>query len=123
MALTSSLVPTGNKTGGPSSTQILAVTTSVNADAPVAGPTTQKFTAATFAAVAWPALTGSSVVKHVICIPPSANAGTITSKGVTGDTGQVKHKTEFWVESADSATASTFGLLCSADTVMTFEWY
>ena len=95
--------------------------THTNTDAPV-NHTTQTFAANTFAAVAFPALIGSATIKGVIIKPPSSNTGTITLKGVTGDTGFPIHKTEETYIRLFGVTASNFGILCSADTTIEFEW-
>lgn len=73
--------------------------------------TTQSFAAATFAAITVP--TGATAM---LIIPPAANAGTITLKGVTGDTGVALSKT---LPSAIAlGTTPSVGLLCSALTVI-----
>ena len=74
----------------------------------------QAFTAATFAAVAVPA--GSI---GVMIIPDNSNVGTITLKGVTGDTGVNLRKSKPSYLSLDEAAAS-FGLLCASTISVTF---
>jgi len=82
----------------------------------VSNITVQTFVAATFAAVVVPAGAVGYVMK-----PPAGNLGTITLKGVTGDTGVQLHKTN---PSAGSLEVSaTFGLLCSATTTIEIQWY
>jgi hypothetical protein len=122
MAVTATFQVSGTKTGDANQSLTVLLPTFTNTDAPVSGPTTQSFTAATFAAVTFPALTGSSVIQGVWICPPSTNAGVITVKGVTGDTGVPVHKTKPFFLSLDSVTASNFGLLCAANTVVTFIW-
>lgn len=78
--------------------------------------TTQSFTAATFAAVSIP--TGAT---GVVIIPPAGNAGNITIKGITGDTGillGVLTKPYYQPLTA----SSSLGILCAADTVLEFNW-
>lgn len=53
----------------------------------------------------------------VCIIPPSANANTITLKGVTGDTGIALSKTQPTIVSITAA--ATWGLTTSAATVLT----
>lgn len=89
-----------------------AVDTSIAVGTGVDATTTQSFAAATFAAIVVP--TGATAV---LIIPPVANAGTITLKGVTGDTGVLLNKTKPTVLALD--TTPTLGLLCSALTVIT----
>ena len=67
------------------------------------------FTAATFAAVTFPA--GGSTITGCIIVPPAGYAGTITLKGVTGDTGVILHPTDPTYISLGASAA--FGLLCS----------
>jgi hypothetical protein len=122
MAVQSTMQISGTKTGGANESVTLGPLTLTNSDAPHAGPTTQSFTAATFAAVTFPALIGSSVIKGVWICPPSTNAGAITLKGVTGDTGFPIHKTEPTFLRLDSVTASNFGILCANNTVIEFIW-
>lgn len=101
----------GSVTGLPSGTRavdasITAPTTAVDTT------TTQSFAAATFAAITVP--TGATAM---LIIPPSSNAGTITLKGVTGDTGVALSKT---LPSAIAlGSTPSVGLLCSALTVVT----
>lgn len=121
MAALSSLTISGSTTGDLVSGDIIGPTTLTNADAPVA-KTTQSFAAATFAAVTFPALIGSSVIKGVIIQPPATNAGAITLKGVTGDTGIPLHLTEPTILRFPSISASSFGLLCANLTVCEFKW-
>lgn len=121
MAALSSLTISGSTTGDMVSGDIIGPTTLTNADAPVA-KTTQSFAAATFAAVTFPALIGSSVIKGVIIQPPITNAGAITLKGVTGDTGIPLHLTEATILRFPSISASSFGLLCANLTVCEFKW-
>jgi hypothetical protein len=122
MAVTATYQVTGTKTGDANQSVTLGPLTLTNTDAPVSGPTTQSFAAATFAAVTFPALVGSSVIKGVWICPPSANTGAITLKGVTGDTGIPIHKTEPTFLRLASVTASNFGILCVDTTVITFLW-
>lgn len=121
MSITSTLTLSGGKTGDPYSVDVIGPFTLTNLNA-TKGKTTQKFTAATFAAVTFPALSGSEVINWVLIIPPAGNAGTITEKGVTGDTGVPSSKTQPYVKSWDGIAASNFGFLCSADTVIEFIW-
>lgn len=122
MAVLATWQMTGTKTGDANGNIGIGPINFTNADAPASGPTTQAFTAATFAAVAFPALVGSSVIQGVWICPASTNAGAITMKGVTGDTGIPVHKTKPYFLSLDSVTASNFGLLCAANCVVTFWW-
>ena len=121
MAAASSITITGTKTGLGTGSKDISVGPLENTDAPLA-TTTQAFAAATFAAVTFPGLVGSSVIKGVIIKPPSTNAGAITLKGVTGDTGIPIHKTEATILRFDSVTASNFGMLCVSAITIEFEW-
>lgn len=121
MAITTTITSSGTKTGGAAGTVTLGPVTKTNTDGPHAD-TAQTFTAATFAAVTFPTLIGSAVIKGVQIFPPSGNTGTITLKGVTGDTGFQIHKTEMTELRFPSITASSFGILCSADTTIEFVW-
>ncbi len=100
----------GSVSGLPSGTR--AVDVSIAVGTGVDATLTQTFTAATFAAITVPANTTA-----MLLIPPSGNVGTITLKGVTGDTGVLLHKTKPTCVALD--TSPTVGLLCSATTVMT----
>lgn len=77
----------------------------------------QTFVTATFAAVSVPANS-----KGVYIIPDNANTGTITFKGITGDTGVNIRKAAPSLMSLDEASAS-FGLLCAAGQVITFVFF
>ena len=91
--------------------------TVTNAAAPESGPTTQAFTAATFAAVTIP-----SGATGVFIQIPSTNAGTVTQKGITGDTGVVILTTGgvgYWIPLASSAV---LGFLCSTTITLSFTW-
>jgi hypothetical protein len=80
--------------------------------------TTQAFAANTFAAVVIPA--GSL---GVIIQPPSGNAGVITLKGVTGDTGvQIPLTTPFPMLLTAAGIIAGFGLLCVNNTTVEFIW-
>jgi len=74
----------------------------------------QAFTAATFAAVAVPA---NSI--GVFILPQPGNTGTITFKGVTGDTGVNLPKSGAYYQGLDIAVAS-FGLLCASSIAVVF---
>jgi hypothetical protein len=75
---------------------------------------TQAFTAATFAAVAVPA--GSI---GVLIIPDNANTGTLTIKGVTGDTGvNIRQAQPSFM--ALSPLLASFGLLSQNTQTITF---
>lgn len=90
-----------------------------NSDCPVA-VTTQRINA-TFAAITFPALVGSAVAKGVY-IKPLNGSGTITLKGVTGDTGWAIHNTEPTFIRLASATSSPGGITTSADVTFEFVW-
>lgn len=75
---------------------------------------TQSFVGGTFAAVTVPA---NSI--GVMIIPDNANTGTITFKGITGDTGVNIRKSKTSYMSLDEASAS-FGLLCASSINVTF---
>lgn len=78
--------------------------------------TTQAFTAATFAAVVVP--TGAN---GCVIVPPSGYGGTITLKGITGDTGiPIPATTPFPLI---STSGIAFGLLCSANVTLEFLWF
>lgn len=121
MGITSVLNVSGSKSGDPISNDIIGPYALTNLNA-TRGKVTQKFTAATFAAVVFPALAGSEVINWVIIVPPTVNSGTITIKGVTGDTGVPVSKTQPFFLAFDGISASNFGILCSADTVIEFIW-
>lgn len=122
MSITATINISGSKTGDPISNDVIGPFTLTNLNA-TRGKTTQAFTAATFAAVVFPALQGSEVINGVIVVPPPANSGTITEKGVTGDTGIPRSKTQPYMLTFDGITASNFGLLCGSNTVMEFIWF
>jgi hypothetical protein len=105
---------TGRLTGGQDTPAFPSYT---NANAPD-NITTQAFTATIYAAVTVP-----SGAKGVIIIPPTSNSGTITFKGVTGDTGVPLHKTQPNAYIFDDATGPAFGLLCSASITIEFWWF
>lgn len=115
MAITATVTISGTKTGMDTGSTAIAPATITNA-ASVANITVQSFAVATFAAVTVP--TGAV---GVIIKPPAANLGTITLKGITGDTGVSLHATNAHVQSL--AAGATFGLLCSALTVIEFHWF
>lgn len=117
MAVETSVRLTGTRTGGNVSTHTIDTGALTNSDAPHA-ILTQRINA-TFAAVTFPALNGSAVIKGVI-IKPLNGSGTITLKGVTGDTGIPLHVTEPTFLRLASVTASNFGITTSAD--VTFEF-
>lgn len=89
-----------------------AVDVSIAVGAGVDGTIQQSFAVATFGAIAVP--TGCTAM---LIIPPAGNVGTITLKGVTGDTGIALSKVKPTVLALDGAPA--VGLLCSALTVCT----
>jgi hypothetical protein len=111
---TSTVTLTALKTGETGGVNEGGTQTFTNASAPD-GRTVQTFSASTFAAVSV-----SSGATGVYIIPPSTNAGTITLKGVTGDTGLALHPTQ--PSFISLATTASFGLLCSASTVVEFLW-
>jgi hypothetical protein len=121
MAAASSVTIEGAKTGLGTGSKDISVGPLENTDAPLA-TTAQAFSAATFAAVTFPGLVGSSVIKGVIIKPPSTNSGAITLKGVTGDTGIPIHKTEATMIRFDSVTATNFGILTVSAITIEFEW-
>lgn len=77
----------------------------------------QTFTAATFAVVPVPA---ASI--GVLVIPDNANTGTITVKGITGDTGVNIRKFKPSLFSLDEALAS-FGILSANTQTVTFIFF
>ena len=105
------VLKTGLLTGG---TESAASGALVNASASDSH-TVQAFSANTFAAVTVP--TGST---GVLIMPPAANAGTITVKGITGDTGINLHKTNPTFLSLD--TSGAFGIVCLNNTTIEFVW-
>lgn len=115
MPVLATITVTGTKTGLETGSTAIAPAVITNATS-VANTTTQSFAAATFAAVTVP--TGAV---GVIIKPPAANLGTITMKGVTGDTGIPLHKTNAHMQSLE--VGATFGILCSALTVIEFCWF
>lgn len=102
---------TGMLTGGQEGPN---TTTYTNTGAPD-NITSQAFSANTFAAVTVP--TGSLGVR---IIPPTANTGAITLKGITGDTGIPLNKTMPNTVLTDGLPA--FGLLCVSAITVVFEW-
>lgn len=66
--------------------------------------------------------TGGSTAVSCTCVPPAANAVTITLKGVTGDTGIAMHLTDPFTVSLASGT-TTFVITAGATlTGMRFYW-
>lgn len=100
----------GAVTGLPSGTR--AVDVSIAVGTGVDQTTTQSFTAATFAAITVPANSTAMLI-----IPPAANVGAITLKGVTGDTGVLIHKT--LPTCIALGTTPSVGLLCANTTIVT----
>lgn len=119
MTCTTAFLITGTKTGDANITETIGTITLTNTDSPIA-VTEQLFSAGVFAAVTKPALAGSTTIKKVIIIPPPANSGAITLKGVTGDTGLDHSRTEASLQNLNSTT--NLGLLCASDCVMKFIW-
>lgn len=117
MAAASSLTFTGTITSLGSGSEAISIGPLTNSDAPQAR-LVQRINA-TFAAVTFPALVGSATIKGVWIIPLNG-AGTVTLKGVTGDTGLPIHATEPTFLRLASVTASNFGIATSAD--VTFEF-
>lgn len=111
--LTMNATKTGLLTGGQDN---VGVPPLYNSNAPDS-ITQQAFTAATFAAVTPP----PGTVNGCICVPPTSNAGAITVKGATGDTGLVIPaaflNTPFLIPSA------AFGILCVAGITLEFWWF
>jgi hypothetical protein len=119
-AAASSVRVTGAITGLPGGTDSFDLGALTNADCPKAR-TTQRINA-TFAAVTFPALDGSAVIKGVIIVPLNGS-GTITLKGVTGDTGMPIHATEpTGPIRLANVTASNFGITTTADVTFQFIW-
>lgn len=114
MAVSGSWRVFGSVTGLVQGTEAVDVSITAPSTA-IGGRVTTSFAAATFATVTPPA-----AATAVVIIPPSTNAGTITLKGVTGDTGIVLSKTQPTVLALTAG--GSFGLLCSALTVMTFVY-
>jgi hypothetical protein len=119
MAVASQVLLSISKTGDTMVAETVSNYPINNADAPI-NVTTQLFAAATFAAVSIPALQGSAAIQGVLIEPPSSNTGTITLKGVTGDTGIDLHKTKPSFVSLNSTT--NIGLLCASATTIKFIW-
>ena len=111
---TSTVNISGTKSGMTSGSAAIGPASFVNASAPDS-ITTQAFVAATFAAVSVPAGTTG-----VWVVPPASNAGAITLKGVTGDTGVLLHLTQASFFSL--ASGATFGILCANNTTIEFFW-
>lgn len=119
MAATSTITISGSVTGLGAGSKTITTGELTNADAPKA-TTTQRINA-TFAAVTFPALDGSSTIKGVI-IKPLNGSGTVTLKGVTGDTGVPIHSTEPTFLRLAGVTSSNFGITTSADVTFEFTW-
>lgn len=112
MAISGSWRIFGSVTGLTSGTRAVDVSIVANSTS-VGDSQTLSFAAATFQAIVAPATATAALI-----IPPAANVGTITLKGVTGDTGILLSKTQPTVL-ALTAGPVAFGLLCSALTVIT----
>ncbi len=116
---TSTVTITGSKSaiaGGLGGTRPLGPFTWPNNTSASDNFTSQTFVANTFALVTVPANANG-----VIIYPPSGNAGVVTLKGATGDTGVALHKTNPFALSLDVATSS-FGLTSVSGGVWEFEW-
>lgn len=80
--------------------------------------TSQSFVAATFQAVVIPA-----GALGVWIVPPIANAGVITLKGITGDTGiQIPVASPCLILLTALGITAGFGLLCASTTLVEFVW-
>lgn len=113
--VTQNVTKTGLSNGG---TVNIPAPTVVNAAAPESGPTSQAFSANTFAAVTIP-----SGATGVFIQVPSTNTGVVTLKsGTTGDVGIPIVATGgigFWLP---LGTSPTLGFLCVAVVSLTFTW-
>jgi hypothetical protein len=83
--------------------------------------TQQTFAAGVYEAITVPDLVSGQAIKGVIIIPPTDNTGTILLKGATGDVGVSLGKTDPFPLPLFSTT--NLGLLCSANTTLTFDWF
>lgn len=118
-AAASSVRITGTVTGMAAGSDAIDTGALANADSPKAR-TTQRINAA-FAAVTFPALDGTATIKGVLIVPLNGS-GTVTLKGVTGDTGIPIHATEPTFLRLAGVTASNFGITTSADVTFQFIW-
>lgn len=117
MSAASSVSISGSVTGLDSGSETISFGPYTNAISPKAR-LTQRINA-TFAAITFPALVGSEVIKGVFIVPLNGS-GTITLKGVTGDTGTPIATDGATFLKKPSITASDFGIATTTDVTFLF---